>query len=232
MANYPQSPTIRRLFSKGQPITYPKGEVIIGNDEEPDGVYYIHTGYVKIYSVSDDGDEYIHIILGPGELFPLIWAYINVQASSLFSETISEVVTWRISREWFNTFAKSDLELSYAMGQQIARQYQAYSDRVDNLEYKKASERVIYRLLFLASRFGSWDKRRYLTIQAPLTHELFANTINLARESVSREFEKLEADDLIVQEGHNIHIMDVKALAGRLSQPVGLGDWHIMQNVT
>ena len=100
MARYPQDPVIRRLFSRGQPLTFKKGEHIIAQDVEPEGVYYISTGYVKIYSISGSGDEYIHILYGSGEIFPLVWAYLGVHPESLYYEALSDCTVWRISREW------------------------------------------------------------------------------------------------------------------------------------
>lgn len=227
MANDPYSDTIRQLFSKGQPLAFGKGDVILGNEPALNGVYYINSGYVKIYSISDNGDQYIHIIYGPRDIFPLVWAYLDIQPDSLYYEAISDCVVWRLSREWFTEFATHNIKLSYALSRQLAYQFQVFSDRVDNLEYKKASERVAYRLLFLASRFGTREDGT-ITIDAPITHEIVANTINLARESVSREIEKLEEQHIIEQFDHRIRILDVPALVGQLSRPINLHNWNLL----
>jgi CRP/FNR family transcriptional regulator len=227
MPNYPQSELVRKLFTKGQPLTYPKNEVIIGNDSVPNGVYYIGTGYIKIYAISNEGNQNLHLILGQGEVFPIIWAYLEIQPELLYYETISECTLWRISKDWFTEYVHSDLALCNAMSLQLANQFRIYADRLDNLEYKKAYERVIYRLLFLASRFGVRESNK-IRIEAPITHELFANSINLARESVSREVEKLEKRNLVQQVNNHLVINDVAALAGMLSQPISLKNWHLL----
>lgn len=227
MPKYQQSETIRRLFNRGQPMAIGKNEVILGNDATPNGVYYIATGYIKIYSISDNGDEYVHIIYGPGEIFPIIWAYLGIEPESLFYESISECTLWRISKKWFQEFIRTDVPFSYAMSLQLAQQFRIYTDRVDNLEYKKASERIAYRLLFLASRFGM-KSRGIIVIDVPITHEIFANSVNLARESVSREIEKLERKQIVKQVDGHLHILDVGALAGQLSRPGSLGNWNLL----
>ncbi len=118
---------------------------------------------------------------------------------------------WRISQENFIKAVRADLELSNAFGTQLARQFKIYAERVDNLEYKKANERIAYRLLFLASRFGVKNKDT-IVIDAPITHELFANSINLARESVSREMGRLTEKGIIAKVDHRIIITDLAAL--------------------
>jgi CRP/FNR family transcriptional regulator len=109
---------------------------------------------------------------------------------------------------------------------QLAQQFRAYSDRLDNLEFNKASDRVIYRLLFLASRFGIREGND-IRIDLPITHEILANSVGLARESVSREAEKLEKANLIQRAGQNIVIKDVDVLVRKVSRPVSLKTWQL-----
>jgi CRP-like cAMP-binding protein len=217
---------IRRLFTQGLPETFSKGDVILGNDPEPSGVYYIASGYVKVFSIGDDGDEYIHIIYGKGEIIPLVWAYLGEITESVFYEAISEALTWRISRDWFNQFIQSHLPISYALSVQLARQFQVYSDRIDNLEYKKAGERVAYRLLYLANRFGLHVDDKII-VEVPLTHEQLARTINLARETVSRQLERLEAQHIVEQDGHRLVILDVPGLRAKISRPNNIRNWNL-----
>jgi CRP/FNR family cyclic AMP-dependent transcriptional regulator len=221
MARNHQSKVISALFVKGQPMAFGAGDVIMGNHDTPDGVYFINSGFVKIYSISNEGDEYMHIVYGHGEIFPLAWAYLGAGERSLFYEAISDVVVWRISREAFIQKINSDIELSNAMGEQLARQFKIFNVRIDNLEYKKADERIAYRLLFLASRFGIKDKDSVI-IEAPITHTIFANSINLVRESVSREIEKLTKKGIIKKVNNHIIITNIAALEAKISNPIDL----------
>ncbi len=223
---YPQDSVIRRLFAKGQPLVYGKGAHIIAQESKPDGVYYISTGYVKIYSISSSGDEYVHVIYGSGEIFPMVWAYLGIHPETLFYEALSDCTVWRMSREWLMHFMTTRPHIAYALSIQLAHQFRILSDRVDNLEYKKASERVAYRVLFLASRFGVKDGASII-IDPPITHETFANTINLARESVSRELERLEQNGVIQRDGHRILIRDVNKLCSLIGRSINLGRWYI-----
>jgi CRP/FNR family transcriptional regulator len=225
MPHYPISSNIRKLFEKGQPLTFAKGEIIIGNDNEPNGIYYISTGYVKVYSINDNGSESLHIIYGLGELFPLVWAYLDIEGVDLYYEAMSDTSVWRLSKGWFREYIKSSHEICYDMSVQLAQQFRIYADRLDNLEFHKASDRVIYRLLFLASRFGIREGND-IRIDIPLTHEIIANSVGLARESVSREAEKLEKSNLIQRTGQNIVLKDVDALVQKVSRPLSLKTWQ------
>lgn len=207
-------------------MNFAKGNIILGNELEPSGVYYISSGYIKVYSIGDDGDEYIHIIYGKGEVFPIIWAYLGERTETVFHQAMTDTLTWRLSRDWFNQFIQSHLPLSYAMSVQLARQFQIYTDRVDNLEYKKAAERVAYRLLFLASRFGTHDGDK-IELGVPITHEQLARTINLARETVSRQLERLEKQKIVQDDNHLITILNVPALVAKISRPSNIKNWNL-----
>lgn len=219
MPHFPEQAIIRRLFTMGQPLALQKGEILIGNDPEPNGVYFVTSGYLKAYSISNDGDEYIHVVFGPGDIFPLVWAYLETHHQFVYYETISDSVVWRLSRDWFRHFIRTRIDISYAMSLLLAQEFKVFVERIDNLEYKKASERVAYRVLLLASRFGVKNGDG-IVIDAPITHEILANTVNLARESVSREFERLEQEQVIERDGHRILIKNVAALARKLSRPI------------
>jgi CRP-like cAMP-binding protein len=227
MPKYAQDARIPKLFHNGQPLSYSKGEVILGNLSKPDGVYFIDSGYVKIYTISDEGEEYLSIIYGSGEVFPILWAYLDIEPEILFYETLSDCILWRISREWFNKAITLDVATGYAFAIQLAQQFSIFIDRVDNLEYKKASERVAYRLLFLASRFGIRDSEDQISIDAPITHQIFANSINLSRESVSREIEKLTQQDIIQSVNSHLIVKSIPALFHQLSQPSNFKNWYL-----
>src|SRR5207253_2598102 len=139
---------------------------------------------------------------------------------------VSDCTLWRMSWGWFLRLVQTNLELCFAMSMQLATQFQAYMDRIDNLEYKKADERVAYRLLFLASRFGI-KADNVITIDVPITHELLAQSVNLTRETVSRHVEILVSKDIISHINHRFAIKDLDGLTSRLSRPPNFKSWHL-----
>lgn len=92
-----------------------------------------------------------------------------------------------------------------------------FTDRVENLEFTKASARLISRLLYLSKRFGK-QEGAHIRLVIPLTHKDIANTIAMTRETASREFTKLEKKKLIGYENHHIVIYDKQKLEEELSK--------------
>ncbi len=210
----------------GRSSRYHKNEIIIrGDDENPD-IFYVAEGFIKVYSINDDGEEYVHIIYGVGDVFPLIWAFKD-RRRRVFYESLSASVLWRMPRTEFLEYVKANSSpVIYGLLAQMAEQFNVYADRLDNLQYRDASERVVYRLLFLAGRFGQKTKDG-VVIDAPITHKLLAQSINLTRESVSREIEQLTKAGLVdTQDGH-IVIKDINKLSESFSEPVSLNLWDL-----
>jgi CRP/FNR family transcriptional regulator len=214
------------FFTTGISIHASKGEVVLRGDEENADIFYLSKGLIKVYSINDEGEEYIHIIYKTGDIFPLIWAFRNKQRR-VFYESLASSVLWKVPKARFLGHIKENTSPeAYSLIEQLAEQFNVYADRVDNLQYKSASQRVVYRLLFLAGRFGKKDGNRII-IDAPITHKIIASSINLTRESVSREIEKLDDAGIISTNNGKIVIKDVKKLGEQFSEPVSIDLWGL-----
>lgn len=218
------STTLSSLFQSGVSKRFDAGQLIM-NGQDESGVFLITEGFVKVYSISDEGLEYLHVIYKKNEIFPLIWALRDTRRR-VFYEAVSTTTVTEISKKTFNDALKNDGSPSHQILAQLAEQFNIYADRLDNLQYKKAYEKVVFRILFLAGRFGSKTPAGWL-IKAPITHELIAQSINLARESVSRQIEKLETKGYIEYRQGQILIKDIKALSREFSEPVSLDLWGL-----
>ena len=215
-----------KFFDSARQKRFTAGEIVL-NGEEPTGVVYIQKGFVQVYSISDEGNRYIHIIYKDGELFPLIWALNNVRRR-IFYEAISDVMVAEAPREDFLDLIKKDAAAANDVLRLLAGQFYVFADRLDNLEYKSAPEKVAYRLAFLASRFGE-RKGSSVVIKAPLTHGLISESINLARETVSREIEKLERRGILGYDGKYIVVKDIDKLGDEFSEPITLNLWGLKE---
>lgn len=223
----PNTPSLLIDFFKenGRLVHYKKGEVV-GDGSNPTAVYMINKGRVKVYSISDDGDQFIHIMFGPGEFFPLVWAVNDIQRD-VYYETMMESRIWRVSKEAFKEFAHSSTETATTLLYQVTAMLNVYGDRVDNLEYKKASQRLAYHLLFLAYRFGKKRDDGAIVLEGTFTQQDIAASINMARESVSREMDKFQKKGCVGTKNRQIVIKDAKALSENLSENFSLGVWGL-----
>lgn len=188
------------FFAKYKAYGYTAGEIILRPDESVVNVYQIEKGYIKVYSITKDGEEKIHVVYKRGELFPLVWVFSNI-VKPLYYEALGEVTLKKVPREEFLKFIQAGCSLGgypflFEVVNKIIATLDIHIDRVGNLGLTKAYPRLVARLLSLAKRFGT-VKGDSVIINIPITHKDIANSINMTRETASRELEKLVRFGLI-----------------------------------
>lgn len=213
--------TLLTFFARSKPYRYAPGEAILRADDTPSGVYWIEKGFVKVYSITEEGNEKLHIIYKTGELFPLIWVFSNV-TKDVFYEAFGEVVLRRSSKEEFLAFLKTSCtnlrgcSLLFELVERVIDLLDVHIDRVDNLEITKAYPRLVAMLLHLAKRFGRKEGKS-IKIDIRLTHSDIANSVNMTRETASREMERLQRKGLIKYQVKLIIIKNIEELKEELS---------------
>jgi len=198
----------------GRKVMYGKGQVIIQSHDQPSGVFLIDKGFVKTYSITKYGETNLHLIRKRGEVFPIIWALSDIHRE-VFYESMSQTTLYKTSKRKLRDFAFSDQGVHSLLVGQAVELYRVHADRVNNLQLRTSKERVAYRLLALAKRFGKKQSQGVL-IEAPLRHQDIADSINTARETTSRELEKLEKNKIITYKNHDIVLLKPKKLQSTL----------------
>jgi CRP-like cAMP-binding protein len=219
----PQYQHLIKFFEASRPLRYQKSEVLLHAGEVPRGVFLLTSGYIKVYTISDNGSENLHLILTRDQLFPLIWAFKN-QSFNVYYEALTPVTVRVSPRSAFLKFCISNTASTHAVLHRIVDQFYVVCDRLDNLEYGNAHDRVVYILLFLASRFGNTEGSE-VTIDPPLTHNDIANSVRLSRETVSRVMEKLQSKKLLRSNGRKIVIENIKGLENEVGEIASPSIW-------
>jgi len=208
---------IAKFFKTSQQYTYRKGEIILRPEDIPSGTYYVERGFIKCYSITPDGTENIYVIFQAGDIFPARWHFVEDADNKLFYEAITSVVLHRKLLTVFEGFYSSDLEAALEMQNANLIIINILARRIENLEHTKAYARVILRLLGLADGFGKKNGNK-VVLDIPITHYDFAHTINMSRETASRELEQLQRKKLITEKNHIVTINDLEKLEDELEE--------------
>lgn len=211
------------FFRKGRKRIYHKGETILHAGDEPQGVYYIEQGFVKIYALSKDSTEHIHLFYSDGDIFPLIWAYSGA-VRDVYYEALEETIIRIVPKPEFKAFVASDVEVAVTLLEEAIGLFRLYAGTIDNLLYSNSYERTAGRLLSLAYRYGKKTDAGFV-IEAPLTHQHLANSINLSRETTSRVMERLQRKGIIAHNKRHIVVTDVAQLIAIIGEDEVAGMW-------
>ncbi len=213
-------------FRAGKQVKYKRGDVISQPTDPQGTVYFVSEGFVKVYSINNRDEQYVHLVYDIGELFPLVWL-VNEGQRNVYYKAVTNCTIYELEKSVITARAKVDPAFSYCLLQRVTEQFRVYADRVDNLEYKYASERLAYCLLFLAGRFGVKQPNGDILLKAPITHQVLGSTINLSRESVTRELDKLIKKNLIEYQDRLILIKDAAQLKSQFKRPISPNWWGL-----
>lgn len=189
---------------------YRKGDQIIRPGDIPRGVYYIEQGLVKAYDITRYNEENLLIIRKDDEIFPLIWAITGKERHVIY-ETLEETTVYRLDRKTFLEFMEGNPEAMAPLLDMVIEMYRLHSERIINLEYRTARERIVSFLLTMSERFGV-ETDEGLLIDVPLRHQDIASSVNATRETASRELSALARKGLIVNKQYQTTIKNVSAL--------------------
>ncbi len=205
------APDIDRFFADKRTVEYQKGEIIVRVGEVPAGVYWIRQGYVKAYSLTEAGEQNLHFIYRQQELFPFVWAVHNREPRSYY-EAMGPVTVQRAGRDEFVSFLEQRPAATMELLRYATAMLRASFDRVNNLEFTTAYPRVIVQLLFLAKRFGA-EQDGAVTFDIPITQQDIADSINVTRETASKELNVLAKKGIIdCKDKYSLTIHDLDEL--------------------
>jgi CRP/FNR family transcriptional regulator len=226
--NAPQD-HIKELFGSGRKFGYKKGEIIQRANETPRGVYFLSEGYIKEYTISKDGTEHFHVLYGPGELFSVIWAFLNIK-QNVYREAFTDVVVMHLEADDVKKAMEKDHELMHEINNVMMRQIFSLKARVENLAFNNAYDKVAYRLLYLTGRLGvRHDEGWYIPLA--FRHQQIADAVSVTRETASRMIERMERQGLIKQDGKGHFIIrDPSGLARTMGVEEVMNTWPHLIN--
>jgi len=201
---------LQKFFSKGKLLRYKRRETILRSGDSPQGVYFVNKGYIRLYSISESGEELTLIIFKPHDFFPMMWA-INGTANENYLEAITDAQLYRSPKADFLHFLADNSDVSFDLTSHILIRMGGLLKRMEHLAFGSASQKVASILMICAERFGE-KKGDGAIIHIPLTHRDVAMLVGMTRETVSIEIKKLERKGIIEYAGRSIFIKDTRKL--------------------
>lgn len=208
--------SLEKYFLYYKPVVYQKNKTIVYSTDEPSGIYFIEEGYVKMGTMSIDGNELVLNILKPGSYFPVFWA-IGEQNNSYSFEAITKVRLRKSPKENFLVFLKNNPEVLYNLTKRVFSGVDRLLSNMTNLLVGRSESRIASAILLISERFGE-KKADIMIVNLSLTHENIASMAGMTRETASIAIGNLVKNKIIKQEGRKIVILDIKKLRQKSGQ--------------
>lgn len=209
--------TIINFFSRHQLTFYKKGEIINRSDIAASTIFCSKSGYIIVYSISPKGHRDVRSIGGASCLFPLSNFFTPEHTDEFMSprityfEALTDSYIWHAPSQEFDRHLEQSEETQSTLFKQYSMNHRLTMARIEMMQVRDIQVRIASLLLTLALSFG--DKQgNECAIQVPLSHQLIADSISTARETVSRELTKLKQIGLVRTDGASMTLVDVEKL--------------------
>jgi CRP-like cAMP-binding protein len=191
--------------------SYPKGSVILFEDDPGDALFIVRAGRVKVVLVAEDGREVILGILGPAEHFGEL-SLIDDQPRSAHVIAMEESTLLVLRRDDFRRRVEQNPSVAWSLLGELSRRLRRADNTIGSLVLLDVPGRIA-RLLLDAADEGGSD-----LIEKPLTHQTIAHLIGASRETVSRAMREFQDSGWVTSERRRIRITDRAALDKRSQQ--------------
>jgi len=189
--------------------SYPRGSVIVFEEDPGDALYVVAAGQVKVVLVAEDGREVILSVLGPGSFFGEM-AILDEGPRSAHVIAMEESNLLILRRDDFHARLRAMPEVAISLLKEISRRLRRADEKIGSLVLLDVNGRLAHLLLRLA------DEERGDQITRRLTHHTIAQMIGSSRETVSRAMRGLVGRNVIEVTRTAILLRDRAALRAAL----------------
>jgi len=204
---------IEKFYSGYKTVEYKKGEILIKAFENPNKVYLLSEGSVKMYSISKSGKEFILNIFKPVSFFPMSLA-INENENFYYFETLTPVKVKIAPVKKTVSFIKENPDVMFDLLQRLYKGIDGLLVKLDFAMTSDAKSRIIVEIITQAKRFGTKSEKGY---ELNISVSALATNVGLARETVSRQLKLLKEKRLIAIKNRSLIIYDLNKLREELN---------------
>ena len=193
--------------------TFGKGMIIFHKGSPGQTLYIIESGKVRIFILSESGQEISVNIYGPGDVFGEL-ALLDGLPRSAGAVAMEKTVTFTLHRDDFLRHLEACPRMARSIMEVLSTRVRYTTDYAESLAFLDVYGRVAAKLLELADRYGV--QKEGIEIELRLTQAELASWVGASRERVNKVLGTLRDYGLIEIEGQRITILDRPGLKRRI----------------
>lgn len=205
----------RRILEKVAVMrNIPQHQVLYFSADNPETIYIVKKGRVKISKISSQGKEIILSILSPGEIFGELAITGQSQSREETAEVVDDAIIciFRIDdiKDMMARNPRFNMEVLKFIGLRLKK----VQSRLESLIFKSANQRIISFIREIADEHGRkiMGDPNLREVKLGLTHTDIARLTATSRQTVTTVLTSLEKKGIITYDRKRIHIKDYHAL--------------------
>jgi len=198
------------LNSIMHPATYPAGAVLFAEKDEPQRVFVVLEGEVKLSINSSDGKRLILRIAKKGEIVGLASA-LSGKSQDMTAETLYPSKLAPIGRRNFLSFLAHHPGVYQMLTEEMSRQFTMACDQLRTVVLSTSAPEKLARLLLEWGQNGKTSECG-TRFRFSLTHGEIGEFIGASRETVTRTLSAFKSQRLVMFNGSTLTIPNIPAL--------------------
>ena len=188
--------SFRERFPEARIRRYDKNQIICYDGDQPHYIFFVVKGHIKYYDINDDGHEKILHIIGPQNVFPMLYAFEVSPEINNFYASVDNVEVLAVPLDKFQKVIQTDALFCRDLTKWFLTEIEQLVQRIGSFEKTDSRSKILHALKYLAINYGQldgdWDKLNFAA-----TQQFLADFTGLTRETVSNCLHELEKDATI-----------------------------------
>jgi len=200
-----------KQFAKRSPLLIKKGNIIFYEGDEPNKLYFIKSGFVKLYHLSQDGKDTVIYLYGPGGILGIRALTSLDQCLKHNALAITDVEIVTVSRKDYLDILCNYPEYLIDLLHVFIKRLNYTERKLEGFITTDAKTRIASFFSDCAARFGR-KNNGFITLPIPFTHQLISEFVGSARETVTGAMKELEKEGILKIEKGKITVFNLKKL--------------------
>ena len=200
-----------KKYSRQKPHLVKKGTVLFNSGDPLSGIYFIKSGFIKLYRISDDGRETVIYLTGPGNLLGLKALISKDARAHHYTEALTDCQIINMTRQELFEILSAHPEHLVDLGYAFIERLNHAERRVEGFISSDTKMRIANFLLDITLRFGQKTGKNVL-LPLPLTHQRIAEFVGAYRETVTLAVNELERDGVVKNQRGKITVTSLRKL--------------------
>lgn len=208
--------SIRELAEISTIRKEPQGTMIFHEGEPAEGLFCIHSGWIRLYKASPQGKEFTVHQFGPGETFAEVVAFSGAEYP-VNAEVVEDAVLLYLPRVKLRDVIARDPDSALAMLGLMAGRLREFTTKLEQLGLKEVPARLASYFLLLSENAPNPD-----AIELTMPKRRLASYLGTIPETLSRCLNRLSEAGFITVNGTTVHLNDHSGL-----KSVALGEIRV-----
>lgn len=176
-------------------LEYRKGDTLFSEGDALNALVILNKGSVKAYRPTPDGREQILYVFSEGDFFGERNLFCG-RTASYSVQALEPVKVCSFTREDFRALLNAHPDISIRIIEALEERIARMENALETLGVRSLDGRIGALLLDYAEKYGA-EAPEGVLVRLPLSREGIANSLGVARETVSRKLGQLESEGVI-----------------------------------